>query len=85
MPPETRYVTPPVLAARYGCKAETIIAAIRRGDIAAIDLARPGSRRPRYRISPDAIAAFEICRAARTPTRRTRRPRRPAYTPTYYR
>ena len=64
MPVASTYLTPPELAARYRCKPAKIISAIRRGDLAAIDLSEPGSKRPRYRISPAAIEAFERRRSA---------------------
>ncbi len=70
-----RCLTPPELAARWHCKPETVIAAIRRGELLAFNLASPGCRRPRYRISPEAIEEFERRRsvAVRTKIVRTRR------------
>lgn len=64
MPLDQRHLTPPKLARRWGCKPETVIGLIRSGELQAIDLARPGSLRPRYRISPEAIADFERRRSA---------------------
>jgi hypothetical protein len=57
------FVTPPELAKVYRVKPESILAAIRRGELKAIDMARPGSRRPRFRISRQAIADFEQLRS----------------------
>jgi hypothetical protein len=68
-PDQSRYKTPPEIATRFGCKPETVIAWIRNGELAAINLARRGSLRPRYRVSPEALAAFEQARSVvpRTP------------------
>ena len=68
-PDPARYLTPSEIANRFGCKPETVIAWIRSGELAAIDLARRGSLRPRYRISPEALATFEQTRSVvpRTP------------------
>ena len=68
-PDPARYLTPPEIAKRFGCKPETVIVWIRNGELAAIDLARRGSMRPRYRVSPEALATFELTRtvAPRTP------------------
>jgi hypothetical protein len=69
------YLTPPDLARRYRCKPSKIIAAIRSGELVAIDLAAPGSSRPRYRISPAAIEDFERRRAVTVLPRPIRRRR----------
>lgn len=68
-PDPARYLTPPEIANRFGCKPETVIAWIRSGELAAINLARRGSLRPRYRVSPEALATFEQTRSVvpRTP------------------
>lgn len=61
-PEATPFLTPPQVARRFGCKPETVLAWIRSGEIAALNLAQPGTLRPRYRISPQALADFEIRR-----------------------
>jgi hypothetical protein len=71
------YITPPEYAARLRVKPAKIIAAIRRGELAAIDMAEPGATRPRFRISPAAIEAFERRRAAGPMPSRIRRRRSP--------
>ena len=78
------YLTPPDYAARLGVTPEKIIAAIRRGELAAIDTAEPGSSRPRYRISPQAIDTFERFRAARPREERPARRRKSEQTATRY-
>jgi hypothetical protein len=58
--PET--VTPPELARRYRVATKKVLGWIRRGELAALNLANPGCTRPRYVISPESIAAFEESR-----------------------
>jgi hypothetical protein len=53
------YLTPPAYAARIGSKPDTVIGWIRSGELLAINVASRGATRPRYRISPEAIAEFE--------------------------
>ena len=71
------YITPPQYAARLGVKPAKILGFISSGLLAAIDIAGPGAMRPRYRISPDAIAQFERRRSA-GPLPKPIRRRRPA-------
>lgn len=78
------YTTPPKYAARLGCKPETVTGWIDSGELAAINVARRGSRRPRYRISPEAIAAFEAARSTVPAPKPIRRRRSSAYVPTFY-
>lgn len=58
-----RYLTPPEVAARLGCKAETVIGWIRNGELRALNVARRGTMKPRYRVSPEALELFELTRA----------------------
>lgn len=72
-----KYLTPPEYAARIGAKPETVIFFIRSGELRAINTARRGSSRPRYKIAPDAIAEFERRRSTTPmpePIRRRRTP-----------
>ena len=75
MSAEARYLTPPKIADRFGCKPESVIAWIRSGELAAINLARQGSLRPRFRVSPEALATFEQVRTVVPRTPPARRPR----------
>ena len=63
MPDPARYQTPPEIAAKYGCKPETVIGWIRSGELKALNLARRGSMKPRYRVAPEALEAFELARS----------------------
>jgi len=56
-----RCMTPPALAQRWGCKPSTILTMLRRGELRGFTLGR-GRRRPRWRISPEAVAAYEAGR-----------------------
>jgi len=72
----SRTLTPPQVASRLRVSPEKVIAWIRAGELRAIDVATRGSRRPRYRIDPADLVAFENGRAvvARpAPSRRRRR------------
>ena len=60
--------TPPQLAADLQVAPEKVIGLIRSGEIEAVNIANKGSGRPRYRISPDARAAFLNRRRVVPPT-----------------
>jgi len=73
------YLTPPKYAEVLGVGEEKILGLIRTGELTAIDVAKADSQRPRYRISPEARAAFERSRrVAPPPPPQTRRVRRKA-------
>jgi excisionase family DNA binding protein len=61
------------LADRFGVGDHTICEWIRRGDLRAINVARKPGTRPKWRVTPEALAEFEL---ARTPTPRPERTRR---------
>jgi len=58
------YTTPPRLAKRWGIKVQRILQWIRSGQLAAVNLG-DGRLRPRWKIPPSAIEAFESVRASR--------------------
>ena len=65
MPKPTRTkLTPPQIALEYRVKPQTVLDWIRAGELRAIDVAKPGSRRPRFRIDPADLLAFEQRRLA---------------------
>jgi len=71
-------ISPPELAKRYGCKPSRVIAWIRSGELVALNLASPGCARPRYRITPEAITAFEQAKStAPPPPKKSKRYRSP--------
>ena len=53
---------------RYSVDQHTVLAWIRSGELRAVNVGRrPGSRKPRWRISVEALAAFERSRTASPP------------------
>jgi hypothetical protein len=66
------YSTPPERAKEIRVDAKKIIAEIEAGRLEAINVAAPGSRRPRYRISETAWQEFLHQRQVK-PLRRRRR------------
>lgn len=56
-----RYLTPPEIAARLGIKPDRVIGWIRTGQLRAVNV---GDRsRPRWKIKPADLAAFELARS----------------------
>jgi excisionase family DNA binding protein len=62
---------------RFGVSEQTVLGWIRSGELRAVNVGRrPGAKKPRWRVTAEALAAFEL---ARTPTPlppRTRRRKR---------
>jgi excisionase family DNA binding protein len=51
------------LCERYGVTVTTVLWWINRGELAAINVGRrPGARKPRWRITKEALDAFEVLR-----------------------
>jgi hypothetical protein len=78
LPRDAKFLTPPEVSRRYRVKPEKIVLLIRAGVLRAIDTAKPGSRRPRFRVPVEALAEFEQRRAVAQvqPVRRKKRRRR---------
>ena len=55
----------PDLTGPTGLCGETLRLAIRRGDLRAVDVSRPGSARPAYRVPASALAEFLDARRVR--------------------
>lgn len=54
------------LCERYGVSEHTVLQWIRSGELRAVNVGRrPGTKKPRWRITREALEAFEL---ARTPT-----------------
>jgi hypothetical protein len=70
--PVTSYLTPPQVAEQYRVDPHRVIHWIRSGQLRAINLG-DGNKRPRYRISPADLAAFEASRSVQPPAPRVRR------------
>jgi excisionase family DNA binding protein len=61
------------LCERYGVGEHTVLAWIHRGELRAIDVSRKRGGRPKWRITAEALEAFEL---SRTPS--TRHPKETA-------
>jgi predicted site-specific integrase-resolvase len=66
-------LTPPEVAKLYRVAVETVHGWIRSGELSAIDVARRGSRRPRFRVSLDSLSAFDQRRSVSKPVAKPRR------------
>jgi len=70
----TTYLTPPQLAKLWKCKPDKIVCLIKRGELEGFDISHnPGIGRPRYRISWEAIKAFEQRRSGAAPAKSLRK------------
>ena len=76
--PVREWITPPEVAAEVGGRPETVIAWIRAGELPAVDFARRGAMRPRFRIKRDDFDAFLARRAVVPKAKPTPRRRPPA-------
>ena len=75
-------LTPRSFGKLYGIGPSKVIGLIEAGEIEAIDVRGHGSTRPRWRIKPEAVEAFEQRRANRPKQAKAPR-RRPAAVPSY--
>ncbi len=66
---------PVELAKLIGCNAETVRLHIEAGDLEAINIGRPGSTRPTWRITPEAVVKMYERLGARKSTKKTERRR----------
>jgi excisionase family DNA binding protein len=64
---------------RYGVSEHTVLRWIHSGELRAVNVGRrPGAKKPRWRITQDALAAFEALRTPTPPPPRTRQRRQSA-------
>jgi excisionase family DNA binding protein len=69
-----RTVSVKELTERYGVNEYTVLTWIKSGELKAINVGRrPGMKKPRWRITADALATFELIRTHNPPPPRTRR------------
>ena len=65
------------LCERYGVGEHTVLGWIRSGELRALNCGRrPGARKPRWRVTPEALASFELLRTHNPPPPRTKRRKR---------
>lgn len=84
------FFTPRALAKQLGTSPDRVVDLIHSGELLAIDIRGPGSRRATWRISRESIDDFVRRRASKQPE--TEQPARPnksrksaaKYVPTYY-
>jgi hypothetical protein len=64
---------------RYGVTAHSVLCWIKAGELRALNVSRrPGAKRPSWRITPEALQAFEERRTPRPVAPQTRRRKRTA-------
>jgi hypothetical protein len=62
---------------RYGVTAHTVLGWIRAGELRAVNVGRrPGAKKPRWRVSQQALEQFELARTPTPPPPRARRRKR---------
>ena len=62
------------LCERYGVTEHTVLGWIRSGELAAVNVGRKlGAKKPRWRVTEDALAVFELSRTTQSPQPRTRK------------
>ena len=73
------------LVQRFNVNEHTVLAWIRSGELKAINVGvAPGKKKPRWRITKEALEAFELLRAAQPVRPRTRRKKRQTDTIEFY-
>jgi excisionase family DNA binding protein len=66
------------LCDRYGVSEQTVLGWIHRGELRALNVGRrPGGKKPRWRVTQEALESFELARTATPPPPRARRRRKP--------
>lgn len=73
------------LTERYGVGEHTVLGWIRSGELRAINCGRrQGTKKPRWRITAEALSAFELIRTPSPPPPRTRRRKQQANVIEFY-
>lgn len=67
-------LTPPQIAARWKCKPETARKLLETGQLVGFKISPTGAKRPRWRVTLDAVLAYEA--GEKTLAQPTPRPRR---------
>jgi excisionase family DNA binding protein len=64
---------------RFGVSEHTVLAWIRSGELKAINVGvLPGKKKPRWRVTAEALAAFESLRSVSPPPPKSRRKKKPS-------
>jgi transposase len=70
---------------RYGVGEHTVLGWIKAGELRAFNVGRtPGAKKPRWRISEEALTAFELLRTPTPPAPKTRRRKQDATVVEFY-
>jgi excisionase family DNA binding protein len=73
------------VASRYAVSVHTVLTWIGSAELRAVNVARhPGAKRRRWRVTAEALAAWELTRTASPPLPRARRRRQPAEVIEFY-
>jgi excisionase family DNA binding protein len=73
------------LCERYGVSQHTVLAWIHGGQLRAINVGRqPGGKKPRWRITQQALEAFELARTPSPPPPRARPRKQPGEVVRFY-
>ncbi|MSQ94327.1 MAG: DNA-binding protein [Gemmataceae bacterium] len=73
------------LCDRYGVGEHTVLSWIRSGELRAVNVGRrPGAKKPRWRITQEALDAFELSRTPTPPQPRALRRKRPVEVIEFY-
>ena len=72
------------LCKRYGVGEHTVLAWIHTGELKAVDVSRNRGPKPRWRVTQEALDAFEALRTPCPPPPRTRRRKRQPETIEFY-
>lgn len=75
MPLDRKKMTPPALAAYFGCDVQKIHTWIKTGELRAMNAATDRNGRARYLIDVADVQIFELSRMVQPPPPRTRRRR----------
>ena len=81
---EREYLTPPQVSALLGVGHEKLLAWIHSGELRAVDLSATRGKRPRWRISRQALDDFLSRRSASPPAKPRQRRRQPDNVITFY-
>lgn len=83
--PEKKSMSVKEVADLWGVTSETVLNWIRASELAAVNVSRSlRSKKPRFRITCEALAAFEAARSATPPPPRAARRKQPADTVAFY-
>jgi hypothetical protein len=73
------------LCERFAVGEHTVLGWIRRGELRAVNVSRKPGGRPKWRVTAEALAAFELLRTPAPPPPRSRRRKKAADVLEFYR